>query len=129
MSCIFHECSSLKSISPISDWKTDNVTNMFYMFYNCSSLEILPYISRCDTSNVENMSYMFYGYSSLKEIDKDISKWNTDKVKYISNIFTNYNSLQKVPDISNRKIYKGNNAQYINDNLKFIPQIEEKQKK
>ena len=143
MSCIFHECTSLKSLCPISEWKTNNVTNMSYMFYNCSSLIMLPYISKWDTSNVENMSYMFYGCSSLKVIDEGISNWNTDKVKDISDIFTNCNSLQKVPDISNWKIYKENNAKNMkngksehevkgsmeNDNLIFIPQIEEDQKK
>ena len=84
---------------------------MSYMFCNFPSLKMIPYISKWDTSNVESMSYMFYGCSSLKEIDKDISKWNTDKIKDISNMFTNCNSLQKVPDISNWKIYKENNAQ------------------
>ena len=71
---------------------------------------------------------MFYGCSSLKEIDENISKWNTDKVKDISMMFTNCNSLQKIPDISNWKIY--NNDNYIkNDNINFIPQIEEEPKK
>ena len=74
------------------------------------------------------MSYMFYGCSSLKEIDENISKWNTDKVKDIAMMFTNCNSLQKIPDISNWKIY--NNDNYIkNDNINFIPQIEEESKK
>ena len=99
------------------------------MLYNFLSLEMIPYISKLDISNTESMSYIFNGCSSLKEIDKDTSKWSTDIIKDISNIFINCNSLQKVPDISNWKIYKGNNAQYRNDNLKFIPQIEEEQKK
>jgi surface protein len=137
MSGIFHECTLLKTISPISEWKTNNVTNMSYMFYNCSSLEMLPYISKWDTSNVENMSYMFYGCSSLKKIDEDISNWNTDRVKDIRMIFTNCNSLEKIPDISSWRICKENKVKYknndnneyevkgsmANDNLKFIPQI------
>jgi surface protein len=103
---------------------------------------MLPYISKWDTSNVENMSYMFYGCSSLNEIDEDISNWNTDKVKDITMMFTNCNSLKKVPDTSNWKICNGNKVNYMindkseyevkgskeNDNLIFIPQIEEEQK-
>ena len=42
MSCMFHICSSLKSLPNISKWDTKNVTDMSYMFYNCSSLQSLP---------------------------------------------------------------------------------------
>ena len=33
---MFYECSSLKSISDISKWNTNNVTNMNGLFSNCS---------------------------------------------------------------------------------------------
>ena len=38
MSCMFHECSSLKSID-LSSFNTTNVKYMPGMFYGCSSLK------------------------------------------------------------------------------------------
>ena len=60
MSYMFYGCSSLTSLSDISKWNINNVTNMSYMFYGCSSLTSLFDISKWNTNNVTNMSYMFY---------------------------------------------------------------------
>ena len=45
MSGIFDGCSSLYCLSDISNWNTNNITNMIYMFFDCSSLSYLPNIS------------------------------------------------------------------------------------
>ena len=63
MSYMFYYCSSLTSLN-LSNFNTNNVTNMSYMFYNCSSLTFLN-LSNFNTNNVNNMSYMFYDCSSL----------------------------------------------------------------
>ena len=40
MSGMFSRCSSLKELN-LSNFNTNNVTNMRYMFYECSSLKEL----------------------------------------------------------------------------------------
>ena len=79
MSWMFHDCSSLLSISDISKLNTSNVKYMNGMFCKCSSVISLPYISKWNTSNVKDMSWMFHDCSSLLTLP-DISKWNTSKV-------------------------------------------------
>ena len=55
MSNMFYECSSLESLSEISNWDTKKVTNISEMFAGCISLESLPGISQLNTKNVNNM--------------------------------------------------------------------------
>ena len=45
MSYMFYGCKSLISLSDISNWNTNNVTNMSFMFFGCKSLISLPDIS------------------------------------------------------------------------------------
>ena len=59
MSNMFFLCSSLKELN-LSNFNTDNVTNMCWMFNECSLLKELN-ISNFNTNNVTNMSYMFFG--------------------------------------------------------------------
>ena len=40
MSWMFYYCESLKSLSDISKWNTNNVTDMSYMFDGCKSLSL-----------------------------------------------------------------------------------------
>jgi len=56
---MFYNCSSLTYLN-LSNFNTNNVTNMSYMFYNCSSLNSLN-LSNFNTNNVKNISCMFYG--------------------------------------------------------------------
>ena len=58
---MFYACSSLKELN-ISNFNTNNVTDMKYMFFKCSSLKELN-ISNFNTNNVTNMEYMFSGCS------------------------------------------------------------------
>ena len=57
MSCIFCECSSLIELN-LSNFNTNNVTDMGYMFYKCSSLKELN-LSNFNTNNVKDMSSIF----------------------------------------------------------------------
>ena len=59
---MFCEYSSLLSLSYISKWNYNNITNMSYMFYGCSSLVSLPDISKWNTINVFYKNYIFYKY-------------------------------------------------------------------
>ena len=64
---MFCNCSSLKEIN-LSNFNTDNVTNMKAMFSKCSSLEEIN-LSSFNTNNVTNMINMFLNCSLLKEIN------------------------------------------------------------
>ena len=46
ISYIFHNCSSLTSISGIEKWNFSNINEMNIVFFNCSSLISLPDISK-----------------------------------------------------------------------------------
>jgi len=54
---MFSGCSSLTSLN-LSNFNTNNVTNMSYMFFNCSSLTSLD-LSNFNTNNATIMSDMF----------------------------------------------------------------------
>ena len=59
MSHMFHGCSSLKDLN-LTNFITNNVTNMSNMFDGCSSLKELN-LSNFNTNNVIDMKYMFRG--------------------------------------------------------------------
>ena len=80
ISYMFHECTSLISITNFDKWETNEIKDMSFLFTNCKSLKKLPDISKWDISNVTNISEMFYGCEKLKELP-DISKWNTNKIE------------------------------------------------
>ena len=90
-SCMFRECSSLKSID-LSSFNTSNVNDMSGMFYNCSSLKSID-LSSFNTSNVKDMRDMFYSCSSLESID--LSSFNTSNVNNMSYMFSGCSSLKK----------------------------------
>ena len=122
---MFSGCSSLKSLSDISKWNTDNTNNMSYLFNECSSLEELPDISNWNTTKVINMEKMFCFLSSLKSLP-DISKWNIKNVVNISSMFYGCSNLESIPDISNWNTKNINNISYLfcrNTSLKLLPNI------
>ena len=57
MRFMFFGCFLLKELN-LSNFNTNNVTNMEYMFYKCSSLKELN-LSNFNTNNVINMEGMF----------------------------------------------------------------------
>ena len=57
MSYMFYGCSSLKEIN-LTNFNTNDVTNMNHMFYGCSSLKELN-LTNFDTNNVNDMKDMF----------------------------------------------------------------------
>ena len=62
---MFYECNKLTNIN-LSNFNTNNVTNMFCMFYGCSSLTNLN-LSNFNTNNVTDMLGMFDGCFKLNE--------------------------------------------------------------
>ena len=65
MSCMFWDCESLININ-LSNFNTQNVTNMRGMFGYCESLTNID-LSNFNTQNVTDMGDMFYGCNSLKK--------------------------------------------------------------
>ena len=57
MCFMFSWCPSLKELN-LSNFNTNNVTNLSGMFYGCSSLKELN-LSNFNTNNVTYMEYMF----------------------------------------------------------------------
>ena len=100
MSYIFNNCWSLSSLPDITEWNTNNVSNMSRMFCNCKSLSSLPDISKWNTNNVEDMSLMFNNCYSLSSLP-DISKWKTNNVKDMSRMFDNDESLLSLQILRN----------------------------
>ena len=68
MSFILEDCSELLALPDISNWNTNNVTNMRAMFNKCSKLSSLPDISNWNTNNVTTIAVMFQGCSLLTEL-------------------------------------------------------------
>ena len=55
---MFSYCNSLISID-LSNFNTQNVTNMDYMFFNCNSLSSID-LSNFNARNLTNMEFMFF---------------------------------------------------------------------
>ena len=59
MSCMFYKCFSLEKLN-LSNFKTDNVTDMSAMFLLCYSLSDLKLdFSQLNTDKLENITSMF----------------------------------------------------------------------
>ena len=65
MDHMFFRCESLTNID-LSNFNTENVTNMEYMFYKCKSLTNID-LSNFNTQNVTNMDSMLDGCKSLNK--------------------------------------------------------------
>ena len=91
MESMFENCESLISLD-LSNFNTQNVTDIRYMFSNCKSL-ILLNLSNFNTQNVTEMRYIFSNCYSL--ISLDLSNFNIKNHNNINNdnIFDNCNSL------------------------------------
>ena len=69
---MFYRCCSLKELN-VSNFNTNNVTNMSQMFSGCSSLKELN-LANFNMSKVNNYYLMLYGCSD--EVIKKIKKNN-----------------------------------------------------
>ena len=90
-SFMFYKCKLLNNID-LSNFNTNNVTDMRRMFEDCSSLNSIN-LSNFNTNNVTNMSMMFDGCSSLNKID--LSNFNTNNVNDMSGMFRRCKNLKK----------------------------------
>ena len=56
---MFFDCSALKEIN-LSNFNTNNLTNMGFMFFKCLSLKEIN-LANFNTDNVTNMERLFFG--------------------------------------------------------------------
>ena len=89
---MFYDCKSLININ-LSNFNTENITDMSYMFYNCYSLNSIN-LSNFNTKKVENMKYMFYNCDSLTNIN--LSYFDTKHTFDMSYMFHYCNSLTSI---------------------------------
>ena len=89
MNSMFYKCSALTSLD-VSKFNTGNVTDMSYMFYKCSALTSLD-VTNFNTANVKNMVYMFSNCSALTSLD--VTNFNTANVEKIGYMFSNCSAL------------------------------------
>ena len=66
MTGMFSDCRALTTLD-VSNFNTQNVTDMSFMFFNCSAITTLE-IAKFDTKNVTDMSFMFCSDPALTTI-------------------------------------------------------------
>ncbi|TYV67284.1 BspA family leucine-rich repeat surface protein [Listeria monocytogenes] len=89
---LFLYCTALTSLD-LSNFDTNQVTNMNGMFYGTSSLTSLD-LSNFDTSQVTNMNNMFSNTSSLTSLD--LSNFDTSRVTTMIAMFAYTPQLQNI---------------------------------
>jgi len=89
---MFSHCSGLNELD-VSNFNTQNVTDMSYMFFNCDGLTELD-VSNFSTQNVTNMDAMFGWCGALTELD--LSSFNTQNVTDMAQIMYNCPKLKSL---------------------------------
>ena len=117
--CLFYDCNSIIYLD-LSNFNTQNVTNMSDMFYQCNSLVELD-LSNFKTKNVTNMSYMFNYCKSLTNLD--LSSFNTQIVTNMSYMFSNCHSLTNL-DLSSFNTKNVTNMSYMFSNCNSLKNLE-----
>jgi len=67
--CTFYNCASLTSVAGITDWNTQNFTDMGHMFYGCASLESCDFLKLWDYTNATSMMYMFQDCVTIPKVE------------------------------------------------------------
>ena len=105
---LFKRCSSLRDISALKNWNTENLVSSPYMFYGCYNLSDISALASWNVSNLQNVSNMFSKCHSLSSL-APLSKWDMRKALNPSNMFfaCNINTLNGLQN------WKLNNATTI----------------
>ena len=111
MNSMFFDCTRLTELD-VSSFNTQNVTNMDSMFCYCEGLSEID-LSNFNTSNVTNMSYMFWNCTGLTELD--VSSFNTPNVTNMSRMFGYCGALTEL-DLSNFDTQNVTSMVYIMNN-------------
>ena len=90
---MFHGCEKLVELD-LSNWNTENATDMSGMFYDCSSLEYLD-LANIKTNNVNDFSYMFKGCGNLEGI-KGLEDFDTSEARDMCSMFQGCFNLEEI---------------------------------
>ena len=82
----FEECNNIISLD-LSNFNTENVTDMSWMFSNCNRIKKIIGINKFNTNKVNNMFGMFSECYKLEYLD--LSNFNTENVTDMSNMLIN----------------------------------------
>ena len=87
----FYNCTNLTEIEHLDYLNTENITSMYAMFAECGGLTSLD-LSNFKTDNVTNIDLMLYNCTALQTIYVT-GNWNMDKVTDSEYMFANCLSL------------------------------------
>ena len=106
---MFDSCDKLNSITGLSQWNTEDATDMSSMFaydfslkeldFSSSNQKLKPSRFNTSPSKVKNFSSMFAGCKVLKSIT-GLENWNTASAQYMSDMFAYDDNLNTL-DLSN----------------------------
>lgn len=113
-----YEKYKIKKIVGLGTWDVSNAIEMSFMFSDLGGLEEIDDISDWDVSNVKLMFRMFDSCKKLKQLD--LSNWNTENLINCYGMFGKCYSLESVGDISNWKLAKLDDADYMFANCKRL---------
>ena len=93
----YPKCTLKEPLYSISNWNTENVTNMYMMFHKSQNFN--KTLNNWNVSNVTNMSYMFHNSS----FNQPLNDWDVSNVTDMSSMFygSNYNHSLNNWDVSN----------------------------
>lgn len=147
LSNMFSKAKNLAGNLDVSNFKTENVTDMSGMFYNVSaniiglknfntskvnnldsifsnsSLTTTADIADWDVSKVTNFSNLFFSSKELSDID--LSKWNMENATDISYLFRYCTKINSLKGLENWNISNVKNMSFTfgNLNLSELPDI------
>ena len=108
MSSMFSRCKALTTLD-LSNFNTVNVTDMSSMFNLCSALTALD-LSNFNTENVTTISGLFTQCSALTTLD--LSNFNTENITNMQSVFSFCTSLQTV-NVANFNTANVNTMEYM----------------
>lgn len=92
----FYNCTSLTNVD-VSTWKTNNVTNLFWLFANDQKLNNVSSLANWNTLNVRNMNGMFAYCMNLTNLGA-LNSWKMNNVSDLTNAFFYCNNITTMPN-------------------------------
>jgi len=78
MNRLFDGCSAVTDLNPLTNWNTENVTNMMEMFDGCNKLSDVSVINDWDITKVADFNNMFRNCPFHLEFTKRAGTWSSD---------------------------------------------------
>ena len=113
LSGMFANCLTLREISGLNNWETNQIADMSSMFYKCRELTSLD-ISNWNTANVTSFKTMFSddGAGLMKLEQLDISNWDTSSATNMMGMFEGCGQLTSL-DLSRWNVNNVTDMSYM----------------